>query len=171
MIYFKPRNPRLREAFLNEVSIVSKMNNTHIIKFIDMQESSNNYYLIFEYCKDGDLKGFLRKSGILAERVAKEILVMILRGFQDLIKNGIIHRDLKPANILNHEGTFKISDFGFSRYITASDKMLQSQVGTPLYMSPQILNRRKYTSKSDIWSLGMIYYECLYGKGTTFCHQ
>jgi serine/threonine protein kinase len=83
-----------------------------------------------------------------------------------LYNNSIIHRDIKPANILIHEGVAKLTDFGFARVIDSGmeDQGAFSKVGTPLYMSPQILNDQKFSSKCDIWSLGMMLYEMLYGK-------
>ena len=75
-----------------------------------------------------------------------------------------MHRDLKPANILVQDGKLKISDFGFARNLDNGDNtILKSVVGTPLYMSPQILNHQLYTNKSDLWSIGLIYYEMLHG--------
>lgn len=76
----------------------------------------------------------------------------------------MVHRDLKPENILIHGNIFKLADFGFSTTISNHQNLLKSVCGTPLYMSPQILMRENYTSKSDIWSLGLIYYEMLCGK-------
>lgn len=75
-----------------------------------------------------------------------------------------MHRDLKPENILINGNIFKLADFGFSTTINSHQNLLKSVCGTPLYMSPQILMRENYTSKSDIWSLGLIYYEMLCGK-------
>lgn len=76
--------------------------------------------------------------------------------------NEIIHRDLKPANILIKDGVCKISDFGFAKN-TKKNTFLRSIVGTPLYMSPQLLKGTRYTSKADLWSIGLIYYEMLHG--------
>lgn len=81
-----------------------------------------------------------------------------MRGAKYLHSNGVIHRDLKPANILMKNGVCKISDFGFAKSLEYENAVMKSIVGTPLYMSPQILKRCKYTSKSDLWSIGLIYY-------------
>ena len=72
--------------------------------------------------------------------------------------NGIIHRDLKPANILIKNSECKLSDFGFAKNLEDDNTIMKSIVGTPLYMSPQLLKKVKYTNKSDLWSIGLIYY-------------
>ena len=81
-----------------------------------------------------------------------------------MVKFGIIHRDLKPANILVNKDNFKICDFGFAKLFGQAGKMARTFVGTPIYMSPQVLNQKQYTSKTDVWSLGVMYYELLFGK-------
>lgn len=81
-----------------------------------------------------------------------------MKGAKYLHHNGIIHRDLKPANILIKNGICKIADFGFAKNLSNNNAILKSIVGTPLYMSPQLLKGTKYTSKSDLWSIGLIYY-------------
>lgn len=78
-----------------------------------------------------------------------------MKGFQEISKHGIIHRDLKPANILVHQGAFKICDFGFAKYFGEA-KMAKTCVGTPIYMSPQVLSKKHYTDKTDVWSLGIL---------------
>ena len=82
-----------------------------------------------------------------------------MNGFKYLYNHEIIHRDLKPANILIQNGRCKISDFGFAKNLEFGENtILRSIVGTPLYMSPQILNKQSYTNKSDLWSVGLIFY-------------
>lgn len=87
-----------------------------------------------------------------------------MNGVKYLHKNGIIHRDLKPANILLKQGVCKLSDFGFAKSLNHDETIMKSIVGTPLYMSPQILKKAKYSTKSDLWSIGLIYYEMLHGR-------
>ena len=83
-----------------------------------MVETKNNYYVIQEFCEDGDLDKYLKNNKKqLPEYEAKKILIDILKGFKELVNLGVIHRDLKPENILLSKGKFKLSDFGFSRHI------------------------------------------------------
>jgi calcium-dependent protein kinase len=96
--------------------------------------------------------------------MALNILKQIAKGFEEMNKFAIIHRDLKPANILVHQEVFKICDFGFAKLFGEAGKMARTFVGTPIYMSPQVLNQKKYTTKTDIWSLGVMFYELLVGR-------
>lgn len=89
-------------------------------------------------------------------------MIQLVMGFKELEKTGVIHRDLKPANILTHRGTVKIADFGLAKYVdNYGSSMLRSCVGSPLYMAPQVLMKKTYTTKCDIWSLGVLYFEML----------
>ena len=84
-------------------------------------------------------------------------MAQILMGFSSLIRKGIVHRDMKPENILIHNGKLKIADFGLAKP-THSSLFMDSNVGTPMYQSPQMLSSEKYSYKCDIWALGIIYY-------------
>lgn len=92
-----------------------------------------------DYCKDGDLKKYLRNKKKLSEEEAYETMKQIVKGYQELAKNNTIHRDLKPANILINNGLFKICDFGFSKVLKDPNTSLKTCVGSPIYMAPQIL--------------------------------
>lgn len=100
----------------------------------------------------------MNKIGKLSEQESVGFLKQVCNGFYELAKEGVVHRDLKPENVLIHDGTLKIADFGFSK---KGFKGLSNQtvVGTPLYMSLQILMATPYTSKCDVWSLGCVFYE------------
>lgn len=75
-----------------------------------------------------------------------------------------MHRDLKPANILLHNGQVKLADFGFCKALSSHQDLSQTMVGSPIYMAPEILLGHDYTIKADIWSLGCVLYEMLYGE-------
>ena len=87
----------------------------------------------------------------------------VIAGYLQIFKKGIVHRDLKPANILaTGESKLKIADFGFGIKAQLLTKSSKYNVGSPLYMAPQSLKRNEYSFKSDIWSLGVIFYEILF---------
>lgn len=86
------------------------------------------------------------------------MMLEISKGFSYLCDKDIIHRDLKPANILLHNGTVKIGDFGFARLEKGEGRKEKYNIGTPLYMSPEALNSNFYSRKTDIWSLGVMFY-------------
>ena len=88
----------------------------------------------------------------------------ILNGYIKMQSCGIIHRDLKPANIFLKNRSIKIADFGFAMKLSDSKKYSSYNVGSPVYMPPEALNENKYSFKSDIWALGVIFYEMLTGK-------
>jgi serine/threonine protein kinase len=125
-----------------------------------------------EYAPNGNLSDYLKKKGPIAEMYAK----VYMRQLSDVLKylltrpEPIIHRDLKPQNILIFgEYTIKLTDFGFARNFQVDD-MFNTFCGTPLYMAPELLlpckdkSNKKYTSKVDLWSIGIILYEMLTGK-------
>lgn len=81
-----------------------------------------------------------------------------------LIDKGYIHRDIKPANVLIKNKHYKLADFGFATVADVKGrKKMKDICGTPLYMAPQLLTNKAYTSKSDVWSLGLMLYEMIYG--------
>lgn len=122
------------------------------------------YFLIFFSIRKiyflGTLDDHLTKNKKLKEEEAKFILIQILKGYYQLNKHQIIHRDLKPSNILIKNNIYKIADFGTAKIFS---NVSESCYGTKRYKSPQIKNKQKYTSKTDVWSIGIIYFEMLVG--------
>lgn len=150
------------ELLENEIKVLRCCENINIIKLYDIKKTSNNIYLMLEYCNEGDLMQYLKKKGKLTEEEAVDIFIQILNAFKTLEKNKIMHRDFKLPNILKHNGIIKIADFGFSK-ILGDDAFTTTMLGSPLNMAPEILGGKDYNSKADIWSIGTCFYEMLFG--------
>ena len=154
----------IQTQLTNEINVLKTLNHQNVLHLLEVINKNDNCYIITEYCEDGNLKDKLFRSS-LPDIEALKIYFQLVDGFQALIKKNIIHRDLKPANILFQNKTSKLADFGFSRFVTDFNNcMLKSCVGSPLYMAPQILQRKKYSTKCDIWSMGVILYEMVFGR-------
>jgi serine/threonine-protein kinase ULK/ATG1 len=121
--------------------------------------------LVFEHCQNIDLDKHIKKyyNGVMPEDTVRKVFIQIKKAFQVLRINKIVHRDLKLANILVTEDfCIKIADFGFAGLLE-DDMLFSSCVGTPLTMAPEVLDRKDYGEKCDIWSLGIILYQMLQG--------
>ena len=153
---------KFKELFENEVRALKTCKNINIIKMIDIKRTSHNIYMILEYCNEGDLKDYLKLKGKLSEDEAVDFLIQILNAFKTLVKYNIMHRDFKPANVLKHNGIIKVADFGFCKLLGEEGKAM-TMLGSPLNMAPEVLLGKTYDSKADIWSIGSVFYELLFG--------
>ena len=109
--------PKLYDFIKNEIDILTKIDHPNVIKFIEILRTSNNFYLIYEYCNGGDLEHLLKRRKLLPEKEALEILKQILSAFKVLMSRNILHRDLKPGNIIFNNNTVKVADFGFCKIL------------------------------------------------------
>ena len=156
---------KYEKSLKRETEIMKKLNHPNIVKLYEtiIDEDSENVYLIMEYFARGDFYKFLNKRP-LKEKYALKYLRQIADGMEYLLNNKIVHRDMKPQNILmTQTGTIKITDFGFARYFD-NDLLIQTICGSPLYMAPEIMKDKKYNYKSDLWSIGIIFYQMLMGE-------
>lgn len=161
---------------IREYNIHKGLVHRHIVRLWDIFEIDHNTFCtVLEYCSGKDLDVILKETPVLPEREARSILVQIFSGLVKLNKQAqrIIHYDLKPANILfNSVGVAKITDFGLSKIVeeeSGSQGMeLTSQgAGTYWYLPPECFDLNKVpliSSKVDVWSVGVIYYQMLFGK-------
>lgn len=161
-------NPVLKKLLNTEVSIMNHINHQNIMHLYEYFETENNFYLVINYCNGGDLESYMRKNKIkfFNENEALKILKQIMNGFSELRKYNIIHRDIKLSNIFIHDDTIIVGDFGFAK---TGKEMTGTKLGTPLTMAPEIIEGScYYSSKTDLWSLGVIFYQLLYGSPPFF---
>ncbi|XP_056463740.1 serine/threonine-protein kinase ULK3 [Gadus macrocephalus] len=159
----KTLNKTSMENLLTEIEILKTVRHPHIVQLKDFQWDSENIYLILEWCSGGDLSRFIRSRRLLPERVAQRFLQQIACALQYLHGRNISHLDLKPQNILLSGSVLKLSDFGFAAYMSPWDEQSALR-GSPLYMAPEMVCRRQYDSRVDLWSVGVILYEALFGR-------
>ncbi len=159
----KKKNIKNEQLIQREIKVLQTLHHENIIKLVDVLTTTNRYYLIFNYCKYGDLKNYIyNEKPNLSEKEIQNLMIQLKNGLEYLYIHKIIHRDLKPQNILiNENNILKISDFGFAK-IYKNNNMSQTLCGSPLYMAPEILNYQKYTDLADLWSVGVILYEILF---------
>ena len=154
---------------LNEIEIMKKLENSVLL--IESIESQDSYYLILELCNISLEEYLKNRENPLSIDEIKEVLLDLNKSFKEMKDKNIIHRDLKPSNILLslnkskiNKISFKISDFGLNKLIEGSKIDEMNLKGTPITMSPEILNGKEnlISNKSDIWSLGIIIYYMLF---------
>ena len=152
----------------NEINILRKLDHPNILKINDFFSTKKEYFLITEFCPEGELFYEIKNFAPFDEALAGWYMKQILSAVNYCHKSKIIHRDLKPENILiyqrNKKGfnSIKIIDFGTAILFNKKDKNL---AGSIYYLAPEIISKnRKYTEKCDIWSCGIIMYILLTGK-------
>jgi len=147
----------------NEIFVLSRLRSPHILELLDVFQTASNLYLITEYCEEGDLRRLLSRKARLGESEALALLGGLLEGFKVMNSKGVVHCDIKPDNVLLADGKPKIADFGFAMTLDSPQCSQSYQAGSPIYMSPAALLSGEYSLKSDVWSLGVLYYELLIG--------
>lgn len=160
-------NNLLKHQLKRETIIMSGKKHRNLMQMHRSFETNRNYYLVLDLCDQGDLNHFMRKYKIKHFGEAETIFIMkqIIKAFQELQKRNVIHRDLKLENIFINGTDIILGDFGVAKVVK---EMTSTTVGTPLNMAPEVMARNDYDSKSDIWSIGIVFYELLIGKAPFF---
>lgn len=164
---------KTQNLLAKEIKILKELHHENVVSLFDCQETSNNVFLVMEYCNGGDLADYLREKGTLSEDTIHIFLRQIASAMYTLQSKGVVHRDLKPQNLLLHhtgmttpspsEIKIKIADFGFARFLPG-EMMAATLCGSPMYMAPEVIMSKAYDAKADLWSVGTIVYQCLTGK-------
>ena len=151
------------DIIYNEINIHSKLDHENIIKLYNIYEDNDNINIIMEYAPNGNLFELLSKEkNGFSEYKAFEYFIQVVNAVYYLHNNNIIHRDIKPENILiGEDNKIKLCDFGWAKELTLENR--STFCGTVEYMAPEIVENENYDYSVDIWSLGILLYELLYG--------
>ena len=155
--------------FIQEYALLSRIRHPHVIRIYDQGFSDDHAYIAMEYFERGDLRAELR-AGMLAER-AVEVAAQVAQALEAVHAGGIIHRDLKPENVmLRADGSVALADFGVAKPLHKDESLGLAQtrhgevVGTPYYLSPEQARGDPITPASDLYSLGVMFFEMLAGE-------
>lgn len=160
--------PGIAQRFRMEKDLVTGVRHQNIVEVYDLIQTPEYMAIIMEYTDGGDLGELLKKRGTLLPLDAVYYCMGIAAGLSPIHQAGIVHRDLKPSNILlKRQGEYlvpKIADFGLARWIDPRYEIQTTKrSGTPYYMAPEMIEGKGVSSKTDIYSLGVILYELLCG--------
>lgn len=147
------------QQLVREVAIQSFLNHPNILHLYGCGADAERIYLLLEPCLDGNLYKRLKEKALEEKEVRKQIKD-VCSAVEYMHLRDVIHRDIKPENILIHENTVKVADFGWAVH---SPLLRNTQCGTPLYTPPEMVLASYYDSKIDVWCLGVLTYELLYG--------
>jgi len=153
------------ERFLREFELIGKINHPNVVQIYSLGIADDHAYIAMEYCSRGSLKRRIQ-TGMYADR-AEEIMRQIADALGAIHEVGILHRDLKPTNVLFREDdSVAVIDFGLAKqsHLAAELTGAGEIFGTPYYMSPEQGHGEAVDRRSDIYSLGVIFYEMLTGK-------
>ncbi len=155
------------KRFVQEARSVAKLTHPNIVQIHDFssEEESNLTYIVMEYVEGGTLKDRLKRALPVPEAVG--YIIQAAEGLDCAHRNGIVHRDVKPANmLLRKDGHLLLSDFGIAKILEGTTNLTRvgTGIGTPQYMSPEQGTGQGVDRRSDIYSLGIVFFHCLTGR-------
>ncbi|CAG9330471.1 unnamed protein product [Blepharisma stoltei] len=154
------------ESLKTEISIMKQLSHPNIVGYIGSYIKDDELWMIIEYCVAGSVADLIKvNKSPLNEQQISSICQAVLKGLNYLHENNKIHRDIKAANILiDHRGVAKLCDFGVSAHVLNKNSKNDTIIGTPLWMSPEVISKTHYNNKTDIWSLGITAIEMAEGQ-------
>lgn len=160
------KNPEILRRFKQELILARQVTHKNVIRIFDLGQSDGIKFITMDFVEGQDLRRLLLEQGKFPPEQAARIMLQICRALEAAHGEGVIHRDLKPQNImLDKKGRVYVMDFGIARsaYLPGMTQT-GALIGTPEYMSPEQARGEKLTERSDLFSLGVIFYELLTGK-------
>ena len=158
-------NHREIQDSVNEIRIMASFTSPFIVRFYEAFCDNKHLYIITEYARLGDLAHLIarrkKRKKPFPETVIWRYFIQLLEGLKVLHSRGVVHRDLKSANILMAApDLIKIADLGISTVLHTT-QLARTQIGTPMYLAPEVWKRKPYDQKCDMWSLGVLLYEMM----------
>src|SRR5450755_1607389 len=159
-------NPSILARFKQELILSRNVTHKNVVRIFDLGEAEGTKFITMEYVEGEDLRAILRRKGKFHSKEAVAVIQQICRALEAAHSEGVIHRDLKPQNVmLDPQGRVVVMDFGLARSLEAPG-MTQTGalVGTLEYMSPEQAMGAELDQRSDLFAVGLIFYELLTGK-------
>ena len=159
-------NPEILRRFKQELLLARQITHKNVIRIFDLGQSEGIRFLTMEFIEGEDLQSVLRRKQKLEPTEAANIMSQVCRALEAAHAEGVIHRDLKPQNIMmDKSGRAYVMDFGIARsMLTSGMTQTGALIGTPDYMSPEQAKGQSLDARSDLFSLGIIFYELLSGQ-------